>query len=119
MAFCAYCGTQISDQAAACPQCGHPTAARGVPAGVVVPNYLVQAILTTLFCCLPLGIVSIVYASQVNTKLGAGDVAGAQEASANAKRFAWISFGVGLGLIVLYLIFGAIGAMQTPGFGSF
>ena len=31
-----------------------------------VPNNLVWAILTTLFCCLPAGIVSIVYAAQVN-----------------------------------------------------
>ena len=38
-----------------------------------IPNYLVQAILTTLFCCLPFGIVAIVYAAQVNTKIEAGD----------------------------------------------
>jgi hypothetical protein len=28
-----------------------------------IPNHLVWAILATLFCCLPLGIVSIVYAA--------------------------------------------------------
>ena len=44
-----------------------------------VPNNLVWAILSTLFCCLPAGIVSIVYAAQVNGKLAAGDIAGAQE----------------------------------------
>ena len=37
-----------------------------------VPNHLVWAILSTLFCCLPLGIVSIVFAAQVNGKLAAG-----------------------------------------------
>ena len=52
---------------------GHPTgAAQQVPVQTV-PNYLVQAILTTLFCCLPLGIVSIVFATQVNSKLSVGD----------------------------------------------
>ena len=40
-------------------------------------NYLVWAILTTLFCCLPLGIVSIVFAAQVDGKLASGDYAGA------------------------------------------
>ena len=30
MAFCAYCGHEVSDQAAACPECGHP---RSVPSG--------------------------------------------------------------------------------------
>ena len=33
-----------------------------------VPNNLVWAILTTLFCCLPLGIVSIVHAAKVDGK---------------------------------------------------
>lgn len=69
-----------------------------------VPNYLVQAILVTLFCCLPAGVVSIVFAAQVNGKLQAGDYAGATQASKNAKTWAWVSFGVGLGVIVLYLL---------------
>src|SRR5262245_2690227 len=50
-----------------------------------IPNYLVQSILVTLFCCLPLGIVSIVFAAQVNSKVAAGDYAGAQKASDQAK----------------------------------
>ncbi|MDB6112163.1 MAG: Interferon-induced transrane protein [Pedosphaera sp.] len=66
----------------------------GVPA--TVPNYLVQAILCTLCCCLPFGIVAIVYAAQVNGKLQAGDYAGAVEASRKAKMWCWIAFGVGL-----------------------
>ena len=45
---------------------------------------------------MPGGIVAIVYASQVNSKLVAGDVAGAQAASNAARTWCWISFGVGL-----------------------
>ena len=56
-----------------------------------VPNYLVFSILTTLFCCLPAGVVSIVYASQVNGKLAAGDYAGAEKASTNARTWAIVS----------------------------
>jgi len=37
----------------------------------------VQAILCTLFCCLPFGIVAIVFAAQVDGKLAAGDYNGA------------------------------------------
>ena len=70
-----------------------------------VPNNLVWAILTTLFCCLPLGIVSIVFAAQVNGKLAAGDVAGAQEASDKAKKWAMWSAIAGVSLVVLYIIF--------------
>lgn len=70
-----------------------------------VPNNLVWAILSTLFCCLPLGIVSIVFAAQVNGKLAAGDVAGAQEASDKAKKWAMWSAIAGVSLVVLYIIF--------------
>ena len=69
-----------------------------------VPNYLIPAILTTLFCCLPFGIASIVYAAQVNGKLEAGDRVGALESSRKAKMWAWISLGTGLVLIAGYVV---------------
>ncbi len=68
-----------------------------------VPNYLVQAILCTIFCCLPFGIVAIVYAAQVNGKVTAGDMAGAQASSKSAKTWCWVAFGVGLAGIILYV----------------
>ena len=70
-----------------------------------VPNYLVPAILTTVFCCLPFGIVSIVYAAQVNSKLAAGDVAGAMDSSQKAKTWAMWSFGVTVVGFVAYIGF--------------
>jgi hypothetical protein len=70
-----------------------------------VPNHLVWAILSTLFCCLPLGIGSIVYASQVDGKRAAGDIAGAREASDKAKFWAMLSAGLAVIPILLYLIF--------------
>lgn len=76
--------------------------------GPAVPNYLVQSIIVTLCCCLPLGVVAIIFAAQVNTKLAAGDIAGAQEASSKAKMFCWISFGLGIAAIIIsFLINGA------------
>ena len=79
-----------------------------MPAGgmppALVPNYLVQAILCTLFCCLPAGIVSIVYAAQVNSKLAVGDRMGAIQSSENAKKWAWVSFGVGMAVVVIYIV---------------
>ena len=68
------------------PQYGQPQ--YGQPVGTPPPNHLVWAILTTLFCCLPLGIVSIVFAAQVNNKWSTGDMAGAVQASRKAKNFA-------------------------------
>lgn len=54
-------------------------------------NYLLWAILSTLFCCLPLGIVSIIKSTSVNSKWQAGDYAGARKASEQAKKWAIIS----------------------------
>ena len=84
------------------PQYGAPVP--GQPMGSPPPNNLVWAILTTLFCCLPFGIVSIVYAAQVNGKWQSGDAAGAQESSDKARKWAMYSAISGVVVIVLYIV---------------
>ena len=125
--YCPHCGAYNADEAGYCTSCGAslsqsqsdpgPANYRDEPlweadadTRVHIPNYLVQAILVTIFCCLIPGIVAIVYAAQVNGKLAAGDIAGARRASNNAKTWAWVSFGLGL---VVILIWGA-----SLGFGA-
>lgn len=73
------------------------------PAPRAVPTHMAEAVLVTLFCCLPCGIVGICYASQVSTKLAAGDYDGAQEASRNANTWNGISLGIGLALSLLWM----------------
>lgn len=80
-----------------------------------IPSYLWQSIVVTLCCCLPFGIVAIIYAAQVKSKLGVGDVTGAQEASGKAKMWCWIGFGVGLvvnliGAVIQFMAIAAAGA---------
>ncbi len=87
------------------------------PRGGPPSNYLVPAILTTLLCCLPAGVAAIVFAAQVNSKWEAGDSAGARRASANAKLWAWVSFGLGFVVFVISFIIGFLGALQNPGGG--
>lgn len=71
-------------------------------------NYLVWAILSTIFCCLPLGIVSIVYSSKVDGLYNAGDFAGAQNAADNAKKFAmWGAIIGAIGAILYAILVGA------------
>jgi hypothetical protein len=74
----------------------------GAPASV--PNYLIPAILSAL-CCFPLGIISIVFAAQVNGKVASGDMPGALDASKKAKLFSFIFLGLGILLWGGYLIF--------------
>lgn len=74
------------------------------PTGQNVPNYLTQAILVTLFCCLPFGIVAIVYAAQVNARLECADLEGAVKASNNAKKWCWFGFIGGAIILILYVI---------------
>jgi hypothetical protein len=80
-----------------------PPPASGTPAASV-PNYLVPAIIS-LFCCLPLGIVGVIFAAQVNTKVAAGDTAGALDSSKKAKLFSFIAIGLGILGIVCYVLF--------------
>ena len=69
-----------------------------------VSNYLVPAILS-LFCCMPLGVVAVIFAAQVNGKVAAGDMAGAMDSSKKAKMFSFIAIGLGLLLILCYIVF--------------
>jgi len=75
------------------------------------PNYLVFAILTTIFCCQILGIVSIVFAAQVNSRWNSGDVQGALDASKNAKLWAWIAFGSGFIIAIGFTILAVFGVL--------
>jgi hypothetical protein len=67
-------------------------------------NWLVESILVTVFCCIPLGIVGIVNAASVNSRYDAGDYQGAVKASETAGRWTKIGFGIGLVVIILYVI---------------
>ena len=79
-----------------------PPPGTGTPGSV--PNYLVLAIIS-LFCCLPLGIVAVIFAAQVNNKVAAGDTAGAQDSAKKAKMFSYIALGLGLAGIICYVLF--------------
>jgi hypothetical protein len=52
-----------------------------------------------------LAIVAIIKAASVNSKLAAGDIAGAREASASARTWCWISFLLGLIIQVIFIGF--------------
>lgn len=72
-------------------------------------NWLIESILVTLFCCLPFGIAGIVFASRVESRFYAGDLEGAEYNAREAAKWTKIGFFVGLGVIILYVLFIIIG----------
>jgi hypothetical protein len=69
---------------------------------------MVPAILVTAMCCLPLGIPALVFASQVSTKIAAGDWDGARKASSLARTWTIIAAVAGvlaaLGFVALAIL---------------
>ncbi len=143
--FCPQCGTNNDPAARHCIQCGAalqpsqsaapqpvapppvaptyipPVAYQNAPGAPLapgtVPNYMVHSILVTLCCCLPLGIVGIVKAGEVNNRLTAGDYEGALKASNTVKTVLWWGVGLGLAGSIGYGILVAIGALAGAGGG--
>jgi len=131
---CPNCGTNNLDNATVCANCGRSLSAGAQsytpppppsygpggassgygasPGAPPISNWLWQSIVVTLCCCLPLGVVGIIFAAQVNTKLAQGDVAGAQESARKAKMFTLLGIGIGLAVWIAYLIF--FGASLGP-----
>jgi Interferon-induced transmembrane protein len=81
-------------------------------------NYLVWAILTTVLCCLPLGIVSIVYSTKVSGLWSQGRYAEAQAAADSAKKWAIIAAivgaVVGIMIVMLYVFIFAVAVSNLP-----
>ncbi len=99
---------------------GYPAQPGGYPFAGKPDNNLVWAILTTVLCCLPLGVVAIIKSASVDKLWAAGDHAGAQAAADEAKRWsvwgaiagaAWVAIVV-IGSIILFAV-GIIGAAST------
>ena len=94
--FCPKCGKEVQEGTTFCPNCGNSFAAGGTQAAQppmqtkVISSGLVPAILVTLFCCLPFGIVSIVNATKVEKLWLMGNKEGARKASEDAKKWAII-----------------------------
>ncbi|WP_432412086.1 CD225/dispanin family protein [Rasiella sp. SM2506] len=67
-------------------------------------NHMVWAILSTILCCMPLGVVAIIKASKVEQLWYQGFYAEAQKAADDAKKWSIYS-AVSIGaLVILYII---------------
>lgn len=76
-------------------------------------NYLVWAILTTLLCCLPFGVVAIIYSSQVDSYWYAGRYDEALNSARKAKNWSIASAVTAVAIALIYFIFAGIVALTA------
>jgi hypothetical protein len=123
--FCPKCGASNADGSPTCTACGAELAVPSPafagtptpPPAPMPPNYLILGILTTIFCCIPAGIVSIVFAAQVSSKYASGDYAGAVDSSNKAKTWGEVAALVGLLVIVAAIVFPILVAVRQHSAG--
>ncbi len=72
--------------------------------GLPPENNMIWAILSTLLCCLPFGIVAIVYASKVNGLWMSGLYDAARQAAKNARNWSIAAACSGLVFAIIYAI---------------
>lgn len=78
-----------------------------------VPNHLVWAILSTLLCCWPMGVVAIVYSVQVERRRAEGNLQGALAASRSARLWAlWSCLSIVLVVAVVFVLAAIDGAFR-------
>ncbi len=77
-------------------------------------NNLVWAILCTVMCCMPLGIVAIIKATKVNTLWAQGDQEGAYKAAADAKKYSiWGAVSIVIFMVLYFVFFAGIIGLST------
>lgn len=139
---CSRCGANLPDNATFCTNCANPNPSAPMPPGQQpggpggyappgyapqgyagpapnIPDYLVWSIITTLCCCLPLGIAGIVLSVQTKSEMKIGNFAAAQEKSKYAFYCNLIGLIVGfLVNIIAFAVQFMIGFQQAGGMGN-
>jgi hypothetical protein len=115
MAFCESCGNQLSDQATACPKCGHPRGS--VPAAGKMEGTAVAALILGIFgvisCPLILSIPALIVGNQALAKIRQDPTLQGEGLARAGVILGW----VGTGLAVLFII-GAVLALALGAFHS-
>jgi hypothetical protein len=112
--FCRNCGLEYDEDLTECPHChgANPAdwparmrekfADESPPKGPPPATHLVWAILVCLFCCMPFGIIAVVYAAMAQANIESKDY---RAAARNADRaMPWILLGMLLSAIALFAI---------------
>lgn len=122
MAFCSNCGTELSDQAPACPKCGHPTQALR-PSGPRTEGTaiiaLVLGILGIISCPVVLSIPAVIVGNQAKSKILQDPTLEGEGMARAGVILGWIGIGLGALAIVGAIIALAVGVTTSGYDGPF
>ena len=74
--------------------------------------YLILSIISTLCCCLPFGVVGIVFSTKINSAMLAGNLEEAQNNAKMARIWIIVSFAIGLLTWLIYMVLIVTGAVS-------
>ena len=74
--------------------------------------YLILSIISTLCCCLPFGVVGIVFSAKINSAMLAGNLEEAQNNAKMARIWIIVSFAIGLLTWLIYMVLIMTGAVS-------
>ncbi len=89
------------------------------PYGRPIPNYLWQSIVVTVLCCLPAGVVAIVFATKVDGRRQIGDINGAFAASKKARMWCIIAVLAGVASFIIFFILALAGGFDSSSSTSY
>ena len=74
--------------------------------------YLILSIISTLCCCLPFGVVGIVFSAKINSAMLAGNLEESQNNAKMARIWIIVSFAIGLLTWLIYMVLIVTGAVS-------
>ena len=78
--------------------------------------YLILSIISTLCCCLPFGVVGIVFSAKINSAMLAGNLEEAQNNAKMARIWIIVSYAIGLLTWLIYMVLIVTGAVSGPAY---
>ena len=113
--YCKKCGTELPEGARFCTACGQDQT--GNITDTDTPwrrpsTYLPLAIIVTICCCIPFGIISILYGAKVDSCWNSGNETEARENSRKARNWALWGIAIYAVIFIVYWALVAFGALS-------
>ena len=122
MAYCENCGQEMSDQATACPKCGHPARATGGAVSLgrrtegSATASLVLGIAGLVVCPLVCSILAVIFGNQAKRKIGSDPSLDGEGMAKAGVILGWVGIGLAALGIIIVIIAAVAANHSTSGF---